>query len=143
MADRVVVDASVMLKLAFNEPLTSAAERIMQRYSLLAPDIIVAETGNGLWKSVKFGSLTLGDAQMALREMTRMVEHVASDGLAPRALEIAVQLSHPVYDCLYAALAEREQIPLVSADKKLLGKLAAGLFQLELVDLHNPQDPLP
>lgn len=142
MTDRVVVDASVMLKLAFNEPLTSAAEAITLRYLLQAPDIIVAETANGLWKSVRLGSLTPGDAQMALGEMSRIVEHVASDVLAPRALEIALQFSHPVDDCLYAALAERERIPFVTADKKLLGKLAAGLSQLELVDLSNLPDPL-
>jgi predicted nucleic acid-binding protein len=35
-------------------------------------------------------------------------------------VELAVDLRHPIYDCLYLALAERERVPIVSADAKLL-----------------------
>jgi predicted nucleic acid-binding protein len=45
---------------------------------------------------------------------------VSIDQLAARALELAVDLRHPIYDCLYLALAERERAPIVSADAKLL-----------------------
>jgi predicted nucleic acid-binding protein len=31
-----------------------------------------------------------------------------------------MELDHPVYDCFYLALAERERAPLISADKRLL-----------------------
>lgn len=41
--------------------------------------------------------------------------------LAGRATEIAIELNHPIYDCFYLALAERERAPIVSADAKLLG----------------------
>lgn len=34
-----------------------------------------------------------------------------------RAGEIAIDLNHPIYDCLYIALAERENCVLVSADE--------------------------
>ena len=40
--------------------------------------------------------------------------------LRGRALAIAVDLNHPIYDCFYLALAEREHAPLISADKRLL-----------------------
>jgi len=44
-------------------------------------------------------------------------------GLARRAAAIAGQLDHPVYDCLYLALAEAEQTKLVTADLQSLGKV--------------------
>jgi predicted nucleic acid-binding protein len=43
--------------------------------------------------------------------------------LLPRALEIAKQHRRSVYDCLYVALAEREQCQLVTADGKLVNAL--------------------
>jgi predicted nucleic acid-binding protein len=33
---------------------------------------------------------------------------------------MAMDLSHPIYDCFYLALAERERAPIISADAKLL-----------------------
>jgi hypothetical protein len=40
--------------------------------------------------------------------------------LVERATDLTVTLDHPVYDCFYVALAERERLPLVSADSRLL-----------------------
>ena len=34
------------------------------------------------------------------------------------ALEIASELTHPVYDCLYLALALREEIRVITADRR-------------------------
>ena len=50
-------------------------------------------------------------------------------GLAARAAEIAIALKHPIYDCFYIVLAERERAPLVSVDKKLIAaaKRAKGI----------------
>jgi predicted nucleic acid-binding protein len=51
------------------------------------------------------------------------VELVASDGLLERALELAVALKHPVYDCLYLALALDRGARVVSADRHFLAAL--------------------
>ena len=39
--------------------------------------------------------------------------------LQAEALALACHLDHPVYDCLYLALARREAATLVSADRRL------------------------
>jgi predicted nucleic acid-binding protein len=49
--------------------------------------------------------------------------------LAGRAFEIAAELRHPVYDCLYVALAEREGATLVTADRHLIGRLAGSRWE--------------
>jgi predicted nucleic acid-binding protein len=143
MADRAVIDTNVLVKLVLKDALTPAAETVAQHYELHAPDIIVSETGNTLWKSVRFAGLLPKDAQRALAELTRLVELADSRSLAPRALEMAIMLTHPFYYCLYAALAEREKRPLITADKSLIAKVAAGFPNIVLIDLNKLPDPLP
>ena len=46
--------------------------------------------------------------------------------LASRAFEIAAELRQPVYDCFYLALAESEDAMLVTADRRLIGRLAGS-----------------
>ena len=60
---------------------------------------------------------------------------VSATVLAPRAVAIAGQLDHPVYDCLYLALAEAEQADLVTADTRLVGKVQATLCKRRTVSL--------
>jgi len=38
----------------------------------------------------------------------------------PRASELTRLLDHPIYDCLYLALAERERLAIVTADGRML-----------------------
>jgi predicted nucleic acid-binding protein len=49
--------------------------------------------------------------------------------LAKRAFEIASELRHPVYDCFYLALAEREDAALVTADRRLIRRLAGSRWE--------------
>ena len=48
--------------------------------------------------------------------------------LADRALAIALDLRHPVYDCFYLALAEARGSRLVTADDRLLRVCARTPF---------------
>jgi predicted nucleic acid-binding protein len=43
--------------------------------------------------------------------------------LLPRAYELSSQFRIGVYDCLYVALAEREQCELITADTRLVNSL--------------------
>jgi predicted nucleic acid-binding protein len=50
-----------------------------------------------------------------------VLDHIVpSSEVAKRAFALAVQFNHPVYECLYLALAERESISLVTDDVKLV-----------------------
>jgi predicted nucleic acid-binding protein len=52
--------------------------------------------------------------------------------LAARAAALARKLDHPVYDCLYLALAEAEGAPLVTADRRFLplARRTAGIARV-------------
>jgi predicted nucleic acid-binding protein len=123
-----VVDASVALKwFLLEEPNASQALAILRGGdTLIAPDFLIAEVCNAAWRSARLGRLTQSQLDEIAASVPRFFDAlVSATGLAPLAVEIARQLDHPVYDCLYLALAEAEQASFVTADLQLLGKVRA------------------
>jgi predicted nucleic acid-binding protein len=51
--------------------------------------------------------------------MAPITRLVPTAPLRARALDLALRRDHPVYDCLYVALAQREGLPLLTADRRL------------------------
>jgi predicted nucleic acid-binding protein len=116
-----VVDASVVAKWVLDEDGSDRAHTLRNESSLIAPSQLVSEVGNALWKAVRRGDVASGDAIAVIRAVFRPFDVlIPNQELLLRALELAVALDHPIYDCFYLALAERERAPLVSADKKLV-----------------------
>jgi predicted nucleic acid-binding protein len=127
----IVVDASVAVKWVLPEPDSGPAVALREAGAMIVPSLVVAEIGNALWKSVLRGDVEKSDACAALQIAVAHFERLVSiDQLAARALELAVNLRHPIYDCLYLALAERERVPIVSADAKLL----SAATQIETIE---------
>jgi predicted nucleic acid-binding protein len=117
-----VVDASVAAKWVLPEANADRAAALRaEPGGLLAPTLIVAEIGNAVWKRARRGELTFSDAIAAVGIVrSLMTELVPLQELDQRAMEVALRLDHPIYDCFYLALAERERAAIVSADTKLL-----------------------
>ena len=115
-----VIDASVAIKWVVEEEGTEAALALRGR-RLLAPDLLNAECGNILWRKVRLGQFSPQEAFLAGRLLANAdIEFFPARGLMETALEIAIMLDHPVYDCLYLALAEAQSVNFVTADKRLL-----------------------
>ena len=90
---------------------------------LIAPSLLAAEVGNAFYKAVRRGDIVRADAIAAIRSVLRPFDHlVPNEDLHTRALELSLDLTHPIYDCFYLALAERERCALVSADARLLAQ---------------------
>ena len=125
---KVVIDASVVVKLFFEEEHSKAAEQCVARADeLLAPDLLWAETANVIWKRQRRGDLTADAALDLARHMLALpvVIHPSAD-LVPDALDLAMRLERTVYDCLYLALAVRAASVLVTGDLRLVNALAGG-----------------
>lgn len=119
----IVVDASVVTKWVLNEDGSDRANALRNEDGLIAPSLVASEVGNALWKAVGRGDLVQADAIAALRSVLRPFSLlVPNEDLSVRALEFAIDLAHPIYDCFYLALAEREGVTLVSADAPLVAK---------------------
>jgi len=114
---KVIVDASVALKWVLSEPGTEAALSLRTQ-ELIAPALWLAEATNALWRGVSLGELALAEAAEFLDELIKAP--VASLPMEPHlqaALALAVELRHPVYDCIYLAVALHLDTHVVTADR--------------------------
>lgn len=132
-----VVDASVAAKWVVPEPDSGKAEQLLlAKEDRIAPALVIAEVGNAIWKRARGGEMTVADAVYGLQTVVEAYSFlVPLEELAARATELAIELRHPIYDCFYLALAERERAPVVSADARLLeaAKRAKGIEARALV----------
>jgi predicted nucleic acid-binding protein len=88
----------------------------------VAPDHVVKEVANAVWKAARTGTLTGQEARKALSLLLRMVG--GNLLLEPelkyleKAFEISLAYSVTVYDALYIALALEKSLPLLTFDKE-------------------------
>jgi predicted nucleic acid-binding protein len=122
---RLVIDASVAVKWVVEETGTPEALALRRGPDLIAPELLVAECANILWKKVQRRQLTKEEALMAARLLQGAeIELLPIRSLLAVATEMAIELDHPAYDCLYLALAIANDCQFVTADERLLRKLA-------------------
>ena len=120
-----VIDASVAIKWVIDEPGTEQA-LLLRRDRLVAPDLLVPECANILWKKVRRGELSEAEAMLAARLLQRAeVELEPMRGLLEPATKLAIALDHPAYDCIYLALAEALSCAMVTADEQLYRRTLA------------------
>lgn len=126
---RLVVDASVAIKWVYAEDESELAASLLV-HELWAPDLLTSECANILWKMALRGDLDIDAAirrAIALQGVTVTLEPMRS--LLPTAVEMAIRLGHPAYDCFYLALASSSGCPFATADMKLIRKLRAANFR--------------
>jgi predicted nucleic acid-binding protein len=125
----VIVDASVAFKWVFREADSDAAAKLVDRHDLRAPGLLLAEIGNALWKKARRGEIDDRPALAAqLALVASLVTTTDESDVMPRALDMAIDLDHAIYDCIYLALAEREDDRLMSADVRFVAKVQQSKF---------------
>ena len=134
-----VVDASIVVKWVIPEALSDKADRVRDGDDdVLAPDLLLVEVANALWKKTASREISAREADDAFNLVTESGIDLRSTGsLLPRAIEVARRLDHPVYDCVYLALAEREHSAFITADHRLLRRLSARKPGVSVVDLRT------
>jgi predicted nucleic acid-binding protein len=122
-----VVDASVAVKWYVPENYSVEAERLLDHtHELHAPDLIVPEFGNILWKKVGRDELTAAGARKIIRAFIAvpLIKHPTLSLLEP-AFEGAIQGSQTVYDWSYLSLAIALNCQMVTAHKKFYLELGS------------------
>lgn len=124
----VIVDASVVSRWYLNVDGSEQAEAVAQSdESLIAPDLVLAEVANALWKAVAFNNEPAEDAGAFMRGLSRQfAQLVPSSELVDDAWALSLELSHPAYDCFYLALAQQRNCKLVTADLRLLRRCSGS-----------------
>jgi predicted nucleic acid-binding protein len=78
-----------------------------------------------LWRRSTRGELSAAEAEERLNELFNApVASVRIEEDLVSAAKLAATFSHPVYDCLYLALALRENTYVVTADLRFYGAVA-------------------
>jgi predicted nucleic acid-binding protein len=120
-----VIDASVACKWYLDEADSDKARKLAEEDGLLiAPDLILPEVGNVLWKRRLKNEISQAQVDEIVRHLPGALVLISSKDLLARALAIAVELGHPIYDCFYVAAAERWEAPLFTDDKRLFAALS-------------------
>jgi predicted nucleic acid-binding protein len=117
----VVVDASMAAVWFTNEPDPRGAAQLLEPTSLLlAPDLMAVEATNVWWKRLRRREMGLADVERAVTHLMSLeIVWVAAATLLRPAVRLAANLGHPVYDCIYLALATAHSAVLASADERL------------------------
>jgi predicted nucleic acid-binding protein len=125
-----IVDASVVAKWFLPEPHKQQAEKLLRGFldetvELAAPDLLVAEVGNLLWRrSVLIGDISIANAAESYRNFLALDIPLHSSGtIAAAALKIATDERRRIYDMIYVALAQQNACELITADETLLNAL--------------------
>lgn len=134
-----VVDASVALKWLLPEVDSGKARSLLDdacvgRLSFLAPELLPVEVASALWKRAKRGELAPDEIEGHYNRFASLSPALVSVArLARPALRLALEHRHPIYDCLYLALARETHCPFVTADEKLFRAFSPNFPQLRLL----------
>jgi predicted nucleic acid-binding protein len=139
VTQQAVVDSCVCVKWLIEEDDSEKAIGLLSLgLELVAPDIVLAEAANALWKTVKRGLLTPEHADARLANLPNFFNRLLpSFDLVREALALGMTVDVPVYDCIYVVASRRIGASLVTADSKLIAKLADTPDRSSVVHLHD------
>ena len=122
-----VIDASIAVKWVVEEDGTAEALALRQGSKLIAPQLLVAECANILWKKVQREELLKEEALLAARLLQGAeIELLPMQSLLEAAVRMSIEIDHAAYDCVYLALANNSKCQFVTADERFLRKLRQG-----------------
>jgi predicted nucleic acid-binding protein len=106
-----VLDASVLAALYVEDSATKQSEAALARVEqdeLHAPDFVVLEVANVLWKRVRREELHAEDAMAAVADLSAAsIRFHPVGGLVAQSLALALSHGFTTYDATYVALATR------------------------------------
>lgn len=115
-----VLDASAAVKLVAEEPDSLLVRGMVGSALVVAPDLVLAEVANALWRKARLGAIGAAEARAAQTSLPGLFTRlVPLPLLQDQALDLALRRDHPAHDCFYVALAMREAAPLLTADRRV------------------------
>ncbi len=133
----IIVDASVAVKWFILEEEAEKARGIVESaIRVAAPKIMLGEVANALWKHARRGGITSNVGAQALGVLPGYIHDLFdTDTFLSAAFDMACVLDHPIYDCLYVESARRFDMPLLTADARLIRKLAGTPYATHVTPL--------
>lgn len=137
----IVVDASLVVKWLVVEDQTEPAIAFLEAFSgrVCGPDILAIEVAGAIVRRVNDRSLSLPTGAAILTtwraalEQNRVTTIRATPALIEQAGRLAIELGHPIADCLYLALATELDCDLVTCDAKFQAKASSVYPRVQLL----------
>jgi predicted nucleic acid-binding protein len=128
----IVVDASIAAKWFLDEQQSDTADLFLSRFGgeLCGPDLLRVEVCGAIVAAANARSVTVTQARAAIERWLDRIErgdvplHATDGGEMRAAVDLAMQLGHPLKDCIYLALADQLGCPLATADAKFRDRVA-------------------
>ena len=124
-----VIDTSALVKYVLPEQDSSIVEKLVALHragaiNLTAPEYVLVESANVLWKHLQRRDIQTQEAAEAFRALRELgIRLVANAELLEDALALAADKGITVYDSLFCALAVRENDQLITADIALVRRV--------------------
>ena len=119
-----ILDASVAVKWLVPEDHSETAAALVGQTDIFVPTLFHSEVANALWKKARRDEIRLEEIIAHLAEVPLLVTTLDETEAMPRALAMAADLEHPVYDCVYLALAEARDDFVLTADLRFVTRIA-------------------
>ena len=116
-----VLDCSAAIRILLRqEPCELLETAVSQADVVWAPDLVICESANALWKYHVHSGLAASICETALSKLPQLIEKIVpSQELYEDAFRLSCGERYPVYDMFYLALARREGAALLSVDGPL------------------------
>lgn len=99
---------------------------------IIVPDSLFAELGNVVWQWIQFRQLPIQIGLEVMEDAEALIDKIIPTvEIREIALELAVQANHSFYDALFVAAAIREQVQVITFDRKLAAKFPEQVQLLE------------
>jgi predicted nucleic acid-binding protein len=128
----IVVDTNILAYLYLNSDNSSQAERLLTlEPNWIAPRLWKSEFRNVLALYLRKAILSLEDALLILRQAESLMlgnEHEVS---SVPVMQLVQSSDCSAYDCEFVALAKMLGIPLITADKKVIGAFPGIAYTID------------
>ncbi len=116
-----VIDTNVAISILVEDRMIRTD--LLENQYIVAPFFMQMEILNVLRKYHFMRNIPMEDVDKIYHDFIDIVdEFIPDEEILESARKISFTLNHPIYDCLFLALAQQKNAPFVSFDRRLLDK---------------------
>jgi predicted nucleic acid-binding protein len=133
-----VIDSNISVKLFIPDALSAKADDLFLNLQnpetqFFIPDLFYIEFTNVLWKYVRANQYTAEQSKIAIQQIQSLPLRVTpTKDLMVDALNLSVTYGISAYDASYVTLSQRENVPFLTMDVKLINSLSTSNFDVRL-----------
>jgi predicted nucleic acid-binding protein len=134
---RLVIDANIAAKWYLPEIDSEMAEALfVSGLDFHAPNFLATEFANIFWKHSIAKRTSIEAWRLASQQLKKAIPFWHPDEtLHEQALQLAVTFKHPIFDCIYLALAIHVDGIVITADKQFCNQFSQTEHRTKVIDL--------